>query len=69
MMAMLAHALPLPVEPVEEVCWNGDALEAEAFAFLAIRSLRALPLSLPSTTGVPSPLTGGILRRPRPAAV
>jgi anhydro-N-acetylmuramic acid kinase len=69
MMAMLAHALPVPVEPVEAVGWNGDALEAEAFAFLAIRSLRALPLSLPSTTGVPSPLTGGILRRPRPAAV
>jgi anhydro-N-acetylmuramic acid kinase len=69
MMAMLAHALPAPVEPVEAVGWNGDALEAEAFAFLAVRSLRALPLSLPSTTGVPSPLTGGILRRPRPAPV
>lgn len=66
MMAMLAHALPTPVEPVEAVGWNGDALEAEAFAFLAIRSLRALPLSLPLTTGVPSPLTGGILRRPAP---
>ena len=67
MMAMLAHALPVPVERVEAVGWNGDALEAEAFAFLAVRSLRAMPLSLPSTTGVPSPLTGGILRRPRPA--
>src|SRR5512134_1392547 len=65
MMAMLTHALPVPVEPVEAVGWNGDALEAEAFAFLAVRSLRAMPLSLPSTTGVPSPLTGGILRRPR----
>jgi anhydro-N-acetylmuramic acid kinase len=66
MMAMLADALSVPVEPVEAVGWNGNALEAEAFAFLAIRSLRALPLSLPLTTGVPSPLTGGILRRPEP---
>ena len=66
MMAMLAHALPVPVERVEAVGWNGDALEAEAFAFLAVRSLHAMPLSLPSTTGVPSPLTGGVLRRPRP---
>ena len=65
MMAMLAHALPVPVERVEAVGWNGDAMEAEAFAFLAVRSLRAMPLSLPSTTGVPSPLTGGVLRRPR----
>jgi anhydro-N-acetylmuramic acid kinase len=67
MMAMLKHTLPVPVEPVEAVGWDGDALEAQAFAFLAVRSLRTMPLSLPSTTGVPSPLTGGVLRRPRPA--
>lgn len=65
MMAMLAQALSAPVDRVEAVGWRGDALEAEAFAFLAIRSLRALPLSLPSTTGVPAPMTGGVLRRPR----
>jgi anhydro-N-acetylmuramic acid kinase len=47
------------VEAVEAVGWRGDFVEAEAFAFLAVRSLRALPLSLPSTTGVRAPCTGG----------
>ena len=51
----------LPVEPVEAVGWDGDAIEAQAFGFLAVRSLRGLPLSLPSTTGVPVPTTGGQL--------
>jgi anhydro-N-acetylmuramic acid kinase len=63
LMAALASALGAPVDPVEALGWRGDALEAEAFAFLAARSLRGLPLSLPSTTGVPSPLTGGTLHR------
>ena len=43
----------MPVEPVDDVGWHGDALEAQAFAFLAVRSLRGLPLSFPGTTGVP----------------
>lgn len=45
----------------EDVSWRGDDLEAEAFAFLAVRSYLGLPLSLPSTTGVKSPCTGGKL--------
>lgn len=49
----------VPVRPVEAVGWNGDALEAQCFAFLAVRTLRGLPLSLPSTTGVKTPQTGG----------
>jgi anhydro-N-acetylmuramic acid kinase len=44
--------------------WDGDALEAQAFAFLAVRSLRGLPLSFPGTTGVSRPLTGGKLNEP-----
>jgi len=44
--------------------WNGDALEAEAFAFLAVRSLRGLPISFPGTTGAPRPLTGGRVNEP-----
>ncbi|TVR97444.1 MAG: anhydro-N-acetylmuramic acid kinase [Rhodospirillales bacterium] len=64
MMAMLAEILEAPVEPVEAVGWDGDGLEAQAFAFLAVRSLNGLPLSLPSTTGVPSPTRGGVLRTP-----
>ena len=44
--------------------WNADALEAQAFAFLAVRALRRLPISFPGTTGAPQPLTGGRLNRP-----
>jgi anhydro-N-acetylmuramic acid kinase len=44
--------------------WDSDALEAQAFAFLAVRSLRGLPLTFPGTTGVPAPLTGGRLNEP-----
>jgi len=61
LMEALARALEAPVAPVEAVGWSGDALEAQAFAFLAVRGLRGLPLSLPTTTGVPRPLTGGRL--------
>lgn len=60
LMAGLQHALQVPVDPVESVGWDGDALEAQAFAFLAVRSLYGLPLSLPTTTGVPHPMTGGV---------
>jgi anhydro-N-acetylmuramic acid kinase len=54
-----------PVDAVEAVGWRGDFLEAEAFAYLAVRSLRGLPLTLPTTTGAPRPLTGGRLHRQR----
>lgn len=64
LMRLLAGQFSCPVEPVEAAGWNGDALEAQCFAFLAVRSLRGLPLSLPSTTGVPEPLTGGRLATP-----
>jgi anhydro-N-acetylmuramic acid kinase len=62
-MAALASALDAPVETVESVGWDGDALEAQAFAYLAVRSLDGLPLSLPTTTGVKRPMTGGRLHR------
>ncbi len=48
----------------EDVGWDGDALEAQAFAYLAVRSLRGLPLSFPGTTGAPKPMTGGVVVRP-----
>ena len=44
--------------------WNGDALEAQAFGFLAVRSLRGLPLTFPGTTGAPRPMTGGKVNLP-----
>ena len=44
--------------------WSIDSLEAQAFAYLAVRSLRGLPLTFPTTTGAPRPLAGGVLVRP-----
>jgi anhydro-N-acetylmuramic acid kinase len=68
LMAMLAARLEAPVVPVEAAGWDGDALEAQAFAYLAVRSAEGLPLSLPSTTGVRAPMPGGRTHRvpPRP---
>ncbi|MBT4488930.1 MAG: anhydro-N-acetylmuramic acid kinase [Rhodospirillaceae bacterium] len=63
LMTALGAALSAPVAPVETVGWRGDFLEAEAFAYLALRHLDGLPLSLPGTTGVPRPMTGGRLNR------
>ena len=63
LMAALAAELKTPVAPVEAAGWDGDALEAQAFAYLAVRSLRGLPLSVPETTGVSAPTTGGTLHR------
>jgi len=64
LMAALAARVPGEVAPVEVVGWDGDALEAEAFAFLAVRSLRRLPLTFPGTTGVSRPMAGGRISRP-----
>lgn len=65
MMAMLAEALdPAPVCRAQDVGWNADAIEAQAFAFLAVRALRGLPLTYPGTTGVPAPQTGGVVAAP-----
>lgn len=59
----LRQSLGVPVDPAEAVGWDGDALEAQAFAYLALRSVQGLPLSLPGTTGVRRPMTGGRLFR------
>jgi anhydro-N-acetylmuramic acid kinase len=64
-MRMLAERLaPARVETGHDAGWSVDSLEAQAFAYLAVRSLHGLPLSLPTTTGVPRPLTGAVLARP-----
>ena len=65
LMAALRRRLGVPVAAVDTLGWDGDGLEAQAFAYLAVRSLSGLPLSLPTTTGVPRPLTGGRLDRAR----
>jgi anhydro-N-acetylmuramic acid kinase len=61
MMERLDEELSFAVEPVEDLGWHGDALEAQGFAYLAVRSLLGLSLTVPSTTGVPEPVTGGVL--------
>ena len=61
---VLMAALPGPAEPAEALGWDGDALEAEAFAYLAARRLRNLPASFPGTTGCPAPMTAGRLFSP-----
>jgi anhydro-N-acetylmuramic acid kinase len=60
-MRALRSRLAAPVDPVEAVGWNGDALEAQCFGFLAVRVLRGMPTSFPGSTGVPAPLCGGVL--------
>lgn len=65
LMNWLRAELALNIEPVEKLGWSGTALEAEAFAYLAVRSLLGLPLSLPGTTGVKSALSGGEHFMPR----
>ena len=63
MMAMLAAGIDCPVEPVEAVGLDGDMLEAQAFAYLAVRVARGLPTSAPGTTGVAAPVSGGRISR------
>lgn len=59
LMAALKRQVSCPVLTAEEAGWRGDSIEAEAFALLAVRTSRGLPLSWPGTTGVPGPQTGG----------
>lgn len=63
LMAMLATDLGCPVAPVEGVGLNGDMLEAQAFGYLAVRVLRGLPTSCPTTTGVAAAVGGGRISR------
>ncbi|MEM9739962.1 MAG: anhydro-N-acetylmuramic acid kinase [Pseudomonadota bacterium] len=61
LMKRLSEALPCALATAEDVGWRGDSIEAEAFAFLAVRRRRGLPISWPATTGVAAPMTGGQL--------
>ena len=67
LMDMLARRARVEAIPAEAVGWRGDAIEAECFAFLAVRVLAGLPISFPTTTGAPRPLTGGRLAGAAPA--
>ena len=68
LMRMLGERLaPATVETAEAVGWSADALEAQAFAFLAARHLRGLPITFPGTTGVARAMTGGVIAKPAAA--
>ncbi|MCE6950316.1 anhydro-N-acetylmuramic acid kinase [Cereibacter sphaeroides] len=69
LMAMLEARTGSEVVPVEQVGLDGDMLEAQAFAFLAVRVARGLPTSGPSTTGVAACVSGGRISRPEELAV
>ncbi|WP_088183213.1 anhydro-N-acetylmuramic acid kinase [Sphingobium sp. Z007] len=64
LMAMLAERTGVAVLSVDGLGWDGDALEAQGFAYMAVRCLKGLPISFPGTTGAPEPMTGGVLFRP-----
>lgn len=64
LLAMLRERLGAEVKTADEVGLAADAVEAQAFAVLAVRSLKGLPLTYPGTTGAPRPMTGGVLARP-----
>ncbi|MBI1416740.1 MAG: anhydro-N-acetylmuramic acid kinase [Limimaricola sp.] len=64
LMAMLAAGLDCPVAPVEEAGLDGDMIEAQAFAYLAVRVMRGLPTSCRGTTGVAAAVSGGTISRP-----
>ena len=64
LMKMLEVSLECPVVEIESVGLDGDMLEAQAFAYLAVRVARGLPTSCSSTTGVPAAVSGGTLSYP-----
>lgn len=64
LMEGLRRALAAPVEPADCLGWDGDAIEAQCFGYLAARVQAGSPLSYPGTTGVPHPLPGGRIAYP-----
>jgi anhydro-N-acetylmuramic acid kinase len=63
LMSMLAGCVENAVVPAEALGLNGDVIEAEAWAYMAVRSVLGLPITFPETTGVPQPMTGGVLAK------
>jgi anhydro-N-acetylmuramic acid kinase len=64
LMSMLRQRLHITLLRGGDVGWASDAIEAQAFAYLAVRTLKGLPLTFPTTTGVPRAMTGGVVARP-----
>jgi anhydro-N-acetylmuramic acid kinase len=64
LMSMIAEHVEAAVAPAEAAGFDGDSVEAEAWAYMAVRSLKGLPITFPGTTGVRAPQTGGVLAKP-----
>ena len=64
LMKALADRLPCPVETAEACGWSLEAMEAQAFAYLAVRTHKGLPITFPGTTGVATAQTGGRMSAP-----
>ncbi len=62
---VIRRVISADIQTGDDAGWRSDAIEAQAFAYLAVRSLYGLPLSFPGTTGVSAPQTGGVLVKPR----
>ncbi|MFV0281466.1 MAG: anhydro-N-acetylmuramic acid kinase [Rhodoblastus sp.] len=60
----LVQRLPCKVTTADVCGWSADAMEAQAFAYLAVRAWRGLPYTYPTTTGAPVPTCGGVLAEP-----
>jgi anhydro-N-acetylmuramic acid kinase len=63
LLAMIAQRTGLNPESSDSLGWNGDAMEAQGFAYMAVRTLQGRPISFPGTTGVPVPCVGGTIYR------
>lgn len=61
LLRLLAHHARAEVRTGEDVGWSSEFLEAQAFAFLAVRAMKGLALTFPTTTGVREPVSGGVV--------
>jgi len=65
LMRMLAERLkPASVQTADAIGWSSQAIEAQAFAYLAVRTMNGMPITFPHTTGAPAPMAGGVVVRP-----
>jgi anhydro-N-acetylmuramic acid kinase len=63
LMRMLAERLkPATVETADAVGWSSQSIEAQALAYLAVRTHNGMPITFPHTTGAPKP--GGVIAKP-----
>jgi|TARA_B110000211_G_scaffold229453_1_gene287238 anhydro-N-acetylmuramic acid kinase len=60
LMRQLKIKVPADIVKIDQIGFDGDMVEAQAFAYLAVRSMRGLPITFPKTTGVPAPMLGGV---------